>query len=440
MKKQKNIDKENLELQNSDNLFDEEADINDGFGDFSLYDDLDSYQYFDEMSSDGEDDDKRKTEQSGNMLLALAEDNVVAMQGDEQAELVVDENKPIKVKEIAVQNDNTKVNAFDLFFLRLWAGMVSLLGYMANGVNFCINAIFKRKLPVRYIKAFLVVLIIILLLLIIIVPISANNNSGSSSGDGLVIFESNLIPVKVRVDDGSGEPIYKWGYLNRKNAQTSVGKDSLAIAAKYEEALPFNKFGIAWGRVKDKNGHYWELINTKGKRVGERTYPVSSTVPISERPFGEFSNNKLAWVNENGKYGYIDTKGNVKIACDLDVAGNFIDGIARVGRGNYEWYINSKGAVVGRGYNYIQVLDFSCGLGAVNKGGRWGFVNKKGKEVIELKYDAVSQFVDGYAMVKMGKTFGLINTKGELVINTQWYYDIIIKNDIFEKFLADNKD
>ena len=49
-------------------------------------------------------------------------------------------------------------------------------------------------------------------------------------------------------------------------------------------------------------------------------------------------------------------------------------------------------------------------LGAVNKGGVWGFVNKKGKEVIELKYNAVSQFVDGYAMVKMGKTFGVIDT------------------------------
>ena len=123
----------------------------------------------------------------------------------------------------------------------------------------------------------------------------------------------------------------------------------------------------------------------------------------------------------------------------MDVAGDFIDGIARVGRGNYQWYINKKGGVVGRSYDYIEVLDFSCGLGAVNKGGRWGFVNKKGKEVIELKYDAVSQFVDGYAMVKMGKSFGVIDIDGALVINTQWYYNIAIKNPIFEEFLENKR-
>ena len=87
----------------------------------------------------------------------------------------------------------------------------------------------------------------------------------------------------------------------------------------------------------------------------------------------------------------------------------------------------------------MEVLDFSCGLGAVNQGGRWGFINKKGKEVIELKYDAVSRFVDGYATVKMGKTFGLIDTDGNLVINTQWFYDIVINNSVFEEFIENHK-
>ena len=123
----------------------------------------------------------------------------------------------------------------------------------------------------------------------------------------------------------------------------------------------------------------------------------------------------------------------------IDVAGDFIEGIARVGRGGYEWFISKNGKVVGRANEYNQVLDFSCGLGAVNKGGVWGFVNKKGKEVIELKYNAVSQFVDGYAMVKMGKTFGVIDTDGKLVINTLWYYDIVIENEIFEEFLREHK-
>lgn len=407
---------------------------NSGFEDFAMFDNMEGdYQFFDGMENFDSDDSSQK-QVPDDMLLVVPQDAVVEVGSvvDGSTEVI---DKPIKLREIAVQSQTTKVNAFDLFFLRLWAGMVSLLGYVANGINYIFYGIFKHKLPVKYIKAFLVVLLIIFFLLIIVVPIASNSNPSSSNSDGLVIFECNMVPVKVRVDDGEGEPVYKWGYLNKKNAQSGTGKSSLAIPAKYEEALPFNRYGIAWGRVRDESGHYWELINKSGKRIGNRTYPVSSSVPVGERPFGDFTDSKLAWVNENGKYGYIDTKGNVKIECDLDVAGDFIEGIARVGRGTSEWYINKNGKVIGRENDYNQVLDFSCGLGAVNKNGRWGFINKKGKEVIENKYDAVSQFVDGYAMVKMGKTFGVIDTDGTPILNTQWYYDVVIENQIFEDFL-----
>ena len=435
--KKDNKDKNKLQNNQYNDFLDNETVDNSSYDEFALYDNLtNDYQFYDSVNNDIAIDTKSSKDNADNLLIAELNENAL-VKNETQGEIVFPENKPIKVKEIAVQSDTTKVNAFDLFFLRLWAAIVSLLGYCANGVNALINLIFKRKLPLKYVKAFLAVLFVVLFLIAILVPATANNQRYSSN-DGLVVFESNMVPVMVRVDDGSGEPVYKWGYLDKSKAPTGTGKSALKIAAKYEEALPFNKFGIAWARVLDKDGHYWELINTKGERVGKRVYPVSTSVPIGERPFGEFTDSRLCWVNENGKFGYIDTKGNVKIACNYDKAGNFIDGIARVGRGRYEWYINRNGKVIGRSYDYSEVLDFSCGLGAVNKGGRWGFINKKGKEVIELKYDAVSQFVDGYAMVKMGKTVGLIDTAGDLIINTQWFYDIYIDNPIFKEFIEKN--
>lgn len=436
MKKNNKKDFENKNLIESADNIENHKDISNGFDDL-MYDNLDGdYQYFD---SNEFDDVEEKSEKSASdeYLISETQENIIMPESESTEIALVEDNRPIKVREIAVQSETTKVNAFDLFFLRLWAGMVALLGYTANGINFVFYRIFKHKLPVKYIKAFLVVLVAILLLIMILVPATANSQPKSGS-DGLVIFESNMVPVQVRVDDGSGDPVYKWGYLDKRQASSGT-KDSLKIPAIYEEALPFNRYGIAWVRVRDEKGHYWHLINKTGKRVGDRIYAVSNSVPIEIRPFGEFTDSKLAWVNENGKYGYIDIKGVVKIQCDLDVAGDFIDGIARVGRGSYQWFIDKKGNIIGRPRDYIEVLDFSCGLGAVNQGGRWGFINKKGKEVIELKYDAVSRFVDGYAMVKMGKTFGLIDTDGNLVINTQWYYDIVINNQIFEEFIESHK-
>ncbi len=319
----KDFDNKNL-IGNTDNV-ESQNDLSNGFDDL-MYDSLDGdYQYFDGNEFD-EVEEKAEKSASEEYLIAETQENIILPEVEGAEIALVEDNRPIKVREIAVQSDTTKVNAFDLFFLRLWAGMVSLLGYTANGINYIFYKIFKHKLPVKYIKAFLVALVIILLLIMILVPATANSQPKSKGDGGLVVFESNMIPVQVRVDDGSGDPVYKWGYLEKKKASTGT-KDSLKIPAIYEEALPFNRYDIAWVRVRDEKGHYWQLINKNGKRVGDRMYAVSNSLPIGVRPFGEFTDSKLAWVNENGKFGYIDIKGNVKINCDLDVAGDFIEAI-----------------------------------------------------------------------------------------------------------------
>lgn len=375
---------------------------------------------------------------ANNSLADISSNEMVAKTEQSLAE-IDDEDRPIKVKTIAIQSQNSKVNHFDLFFLKLWASIVAGIGYCAEGVNYVFNLLFKRKLPLKYVKAFISALIILLLLILIILPFAGTGTS-KSKDDGLTIFESNMAPVKIIVaKDDNGFPIYKWGYVDKNKAPDELAANALKIPAIYEEALPFNKYGIAWARMKNEKEDYWELINTKGKRVGKRVYFVSNSLSPNERPVGDFTDSKLCWVNEGSKFGYIDIKGNVKINSTYDVAGDFVDGIARVGRGDKYWFINTREKQISKYVEYEDALDFSCGLGAVKRG-KWGFINKKGDEVISLQYDAVSQFVDDYAMVKMGKTFGIINNKGERIIGTLEYNEIYIDNPIFKEFVEKYKD
>ena len=180
-KNNKNFEEKNI-LPSNENI---EVGTDSGFDDL-MYDNLESdYQYFDGNNFDDEKVEKPVSEE---LMLVETGDNIILPKNEDAEIVAVAEDKPIKVREIAVQSDSTKVNAFDLFFLRLWAGMVSLLGYTANGINFVINAIFKKKLPVKYIKAFLVVVLIILFLVIILVPASANSQPKNSGSDDLVIL------------------------------------------------------------------------------------------------------------------------------------------------------------------------------------------------------------------------------------------------------------
>ncbi|HAS42177.1 MAG TPA: hypothetical protein DCS93_16995 [Microscillaceae bacterium] len=65
---------------------------------------------------------------------------------------------------------------------------------------------------------------------------------------------------------------------------------------------------------------------------------------------------------------------------------------------------------------YELISDFSEGLAAVKIGGKWGYINPKGKLVIPAKYTAAASFSEGLAAVNMGKTGGFINKKNEVVI------------------------
>ena len=56
-----------------------------------------------------------------------------------------------------------------------------------------------------------------------------------------------------------------------------------------------------------------------------------------------FSEGLAVVVNENGKYGYVDTTDKIVIPFKYKRAENFINGKAKVLENNKEYFINKKG-------------------------------------------------------------------------------------------------
>ncbi|MFZ5596756.1 MAG: WG repeat-containing protein [Bacillota bacterium] len=107
-----------------------------------------------------------------------------------------------------------------------------------------------------------------------------------------------------------------------------------------------------------------------------------------------------------GKWGYIDTAGNMVVGPQFEEAFPFKEGLARVGFND----------------------------------GKKGFIDKEGQIVIEPKYDFATDFFDGYAAVHIYSNekskYFVINKEGKVVIETP--YEIygfaeglaIVKNDV----------
>ena len=52
----------------------------------------------------------------------------------------------------------------------------------------------------------------------------------------------------------------------------------------------------------------------------------------------------------------------------------------------------------------------------MKQGGKWGYINREGRVVIEPAYDYAHAFHDGRALIKVGKKYGYIDGRGVLVV------------------------
>lgn len=107
------------------------------------------------------------------------------------------------------------------------------------------------------------------------------------------------------------------------------------------------------------------------------------------------------------------------IPCQYDDAGDFSEGLARV-KLNGKWGFIDKTGREAVPCQYDDAGSFSEGLAAVLLNGKWGFIDKTGKEVVPFKYNTVWPFSEGLAKVWLNHKYGYIDKTGREVVPCQY--------------------
>ena len=178
-------------------------------------------------------------------------------------------------------------------------------------------------------------------------------------------------------------------------------KFNVAISADYKYLGAATKDGLI---ACSEDYEEYKYINTKGKTV---------LTNDEWRSAGSFVDGMAVVVEKSGKsddytyrYGVIDKKGNYIIEPQKN-------GLSSVGEGLLGMIKSSNGKVVlidkemneiGSSYDFPS-MDyspvFSCGLIRVYKSEKgYGFINKKGEEIIPCKYYSAFDFTDNVTFVK----------------------------------------
>jgi hypothetical protein len=52
--------------------------------------------------------------------------------------------------------------------------------------------------------------------------------------------------------------------------------------------------------------------------------------------------------------------------------------------------------------------------------GKWGYIDKRGKVVIQPQFDEAEKFEGGVAIVRVNNLYGVVNTKGQFVAEARY--------------------
>ena len=253
---------------------------------------------------------------------------------------------------------------------------------------------------------------------------------------------TKLWPAATVSKDAEGYQKESWGYIDEKG--------NFAIPASYQDAYSFS-CGYALVRVSEKSIYFIDEKNNiqnapDFQRVGTYFYydyvrymtsselwgMLNKNFEIAIQPayvaLGNMSDNGMVAYRQSydGKVGYLDKNGDVKIAAMYDAGDTFDGGYAVVWMGDNNGVINADGEfTIG-----LQSSKWLSNLGGERIGfkdatsGKFGMMDAKGNIIVQAIYDGGDGigFTDGDLMaVYSNDKAGYMDKNGKMKIAQQFY-------------------
>jgi hypothetical protein len=184
--------------------------------------------------------------------------------------------------------------------------------------------------------------------------------------------------------------------------------------------------------VVKKNGK-WGLINTKGEVFADCIYDEFFIPDVQL-----FYQNRVA-ARKNALWGFLNEK--CKSITDfvyeavgstnLDNPGfisTFCGGMAIVKKGG-KWGVIDRDGNEKVPFIYDYISNFRTESTIAQKDGKWGYINKNGVEVIPIIYDEIKWFEGGLCPVKKDGLWGFLSGKDEVVVSMM-YDDILVFDEV----------
>lgn len=231
-----------------------------------------------------------------------------------------------------------------------------------------------------------------------------------------------------------------WGKLDTEGASSNVWEYLYygPIGENGEKIISSGDLGVRLYDENDKVLAKFDFNIASAGRFSEGLIAIQSEDlsyayydEYGEKKFGDFEEagtfyDGLAAVKQNGKWGIINTKGEFTVSPEYD----------EIVLDNYGYFNKQKVIAAGKNNKYglyddsfKRIGDFEAdkigiptddNMFAFCSSGKWGFVDDKGKILIEASYDDALSFSNGLAAICIDGEWGFIDTSNNIVIQCEF--------------------
>lgn len=161
------------------------------------------------------------------------------------------------------------------------------------------------------------------------------------------------------------------------------------------------------------SGTIWK-IDFQGVIVDRQVYPEDKIERIFEESEG------LRAIQRNGRYGFVDSRGRLRIANRYEGVQRFSETLAPAKIRGHWGFINHQDNIAIQPV-YDEVSLFKNGVSIVMLKGRYGAIDKTGRLLLPVRYESVEMLATKNLLIHQDKLAGLADTGGRMLITPRFH-------------------
>lgn len=244
------------------------------------------------------------------------------------------------------------------------------------------------------------------------------------SYDSLLESKGDLVVVKFRGQYGVITVDEQWIVLPQPNPIRLISNERYfekVDSTTFLKSIDGTTLYFTTNKIQTQGANLVEYVSDGGKwTINLSGQIIHRELPSKEQTDKIFASSEgFRGIIRNGKYGFIDDLGRLRIANRYEDSMPFSEGLAAIKIIGKWGFINKDDNIVVQP-SFDEVTPFENGKAKGKQNGKYGIINTEGKTLVDFRYDEIRILENNRAQVTLGRLVGLADSAGDLLLQPKY--------------------